>query len=79
MTIDASHWGRIVARVNEHARKLHPNNPIAQEELVNELLAIQSPSTLRRQSIAADAALARLKKSSQPGWFAWLRRRLARH
>ena len=42
MTIDAGHWGMVVGRVAEHARKLHPKDVVAQRRLKNYLLAISA-------------------------------------
>lgn len=40
MGIDAGHWGCVVARVNDHAKRLYPNDEKAQKRLISHLLAI---------------------------------------
>ncbi len=40
MSIDARHWGTVVARVTQHARELHPRNEGKQEKLIKHLLGL---------------------------------------
>ena len=60
MSIDATHWGRVCATVEAHAKKLHPRNPQKQRELVEELLCITSRETMIRRGQEADSALRRM-------------------
>ena len=43
MSIDASHWGLICARIEQHARSIHPNDPKKAKKLEHHLLAISDP------------------------------------
>ncbi len=79
MSIEAGHWANIVARVTEHAKKLYPDNPEKQQDLIDELLAITTPRTLAKRGRAADVALERMraeiaKPPADAGTQSWLTR-----
>ena len=49
MSISAAHWGMITARVTAHAKELHPKDTDKQEQLIDNLLAITTERSMRRE------------------------------
>ena len=53
MSIEASHWGMIVARVTAHARKLYPRDKKKQQRLIDELLCVVTSEGLEQERCTA--------------------------